>query len=71
MGPKYHVCGAIEYDRDNMSIGSDICIEYDDDTSRVSDEYRQFLHDTLDEFLNQPPAVQSDGCFWIGDPDVH
>ena len=71
MGPKYHVCGAIEYDRDNMSIGSDMCIEYDDDTSRVSDEYRQFLHDALDEFLNQPPSVQSDGCFWIGDSDVH
>ena len=62
----YHVCGAIRYDRDHMSIGSDICIEYDDDTSRVSDDYRKFLHDSLDEFLDQAPAAQQGGIFFLG-----
>lgn len=61
-------CGAIQYMRDNTdSVHSDICLHRDPAHSEdgLTDDYRKFLHDCLDEWLNNSNGT---GCFWVGDP---
>ena len=64
MGNKVH--GEIEYMRENEEYGkhwvhSDICPP-ECDLNNISDEYRKFLHDILDEWLNNS---QGTGIFYI------
>lgn len=56
-----HVCSEITYTNEaSQSVHSDLCA----DISRWNDaEYRQFLHDNLDEFLN---AKDANGLFYVG-----
>lgn len=58
-------CGEIIYETDNGNVQSDICFHsayFDEPT----DDYREFLHKCLDEWLNKS---QGTGAFWIGDPE--
>lgn len=58
-------CGEIIYFPEGTSVHSDICFHsayFDEPT----DEYREFLHKALDEWLNKSDGT---GAFWIGDPE--
>lgn len=54
-------CGEIQYETENGNVHSDICKH---DKYPISNEYRQFLHNCLDEWLNKSEGT---GAFWIGD----
>lgn len=58
-------CGEIQYTTDAGNVHSDICFHsaYFDEPQ---EDFRQFLHDCLDEWLNKSNGT---GAFWIGDPD--
>lgn len=61
-------CGAIQYMRDNVGpVHSDICLHRNPAHSEdgLTDDYRKFLHDCLDEWLDNSDGT---GCFWVGDP---
>jgi hypothetical protein len=64
--------GEIFYDRgfdDNGNpvegfwIHSDL---YKASDKELTEDFRQFLHDCLDEWLNKSKGT---GAFWVGDPD--
>lgn len=64
-------CGEITYEvveefgQGGGTIHSDICFHsayFDEPT----DDYRKFLHDCLDEWLNKSNGT---GAFWIGNPE--
>ena len=57
-------CGEIAYDGENGGVHSDICWHEKDDQKAISDNYRKFLHDCLDEWLNKSNGT---GAFWLGD----
>jgi hypothetical protein len=59
-------CGEITYERDG-GVHSDICWKCDPKASGkpITDDYRQFLHDCLDEWLDQSNGT---GAFWLGQP---
>lgn len=61
-------CGEIAYDTPAGGVHSDICFNCNPDTEDkpITDDHRKFLHDCLDEWLNQS---NSTGAFWVGDPD--
>ena len=64
---KFH--GEIQYDgEDSSGVHSDICWNCDPatDDKPITEDYRQFLHDCLDEWLNKSNGT---GGFWIGDPE--
>ena len=54
-------CGEIYYETTEGGVQSDICKH---EEGPISDEYRKFLHDCLDEWLNKSEGT---GVFWIGD----
>jgi len=56
-------CGEIQYFPKDSSVHSDICKHND---GPITDTYRKFLHDCLDEWLNQSDGT---GAFWVGDPE--
>ena len=62
-------CGEIQYKTTNGNVHSDICYQCGphlvDYENNVNDEYRQFLHNCLDEWLNKSNGT---GAFWVGDP---
>lgn len=57
-------CGEILYDTPEGGVHSDIC-HHSGDTP-IGPNYRQFLHDCLDEWLNKSNGT---GAFWVGDPE--
>jgi len=59
------VCAEIQYEKPEGYIHSDICMIHDGEYN-PSDDYRKFLHDCLDEWLNQSNGT---GMFWIGNPE--
>lgn len=68
---KFH--GEIQYDGvddagNNIGgVHSDICYRCGaDDDQPMTEEYREFLHKCLDEWLNKSRGT---GAFWIGDPE--
>ena len=66
MSHKVHA--EIEYRREDETwVHSDICPP-GCDLNNLDDEYRKYLHDCLDEWLNKSRGT---GIFYItGDPDV-
>lgn len=62
---KFH--GEIVYDTEVGGVHSDICNGCFADTPvELTEEYRKFIHDCLDEWLNKSNGT---GAFWVGDPD--
>jgi len=69
-------CGEIAYTDKREEFGfeyefgvhSDICWNCGPkaEEQELTDEYRQLLHDCLDEWLNK---ANGKGSFWVGDPD--
>lgn len=59
-------CGEIQYETNEGNVHSDICwnCNPDSDTKPMSEEYREFLHKALDEWLNKSNGT---GGFWVGD----
>lgn len=57
-------CGEITYDTENGGVHSDIGVRSNEEA--VTDDYRQFLHNCLDEWLNKSNGT---GAFWVGDSD--
>ena len=58
------VCGEIQYETEEGMIHSDICMIHDRKYV-VDQDYREFLHSCLDEWLDKSNGT---GMFWIGDP---
>lgn len=54
-------CGEIQYETKNGNVHSDICWHSD---AEPYENYRNFLHNCLDEWLNKSNGT---GAFWIGD----
>lgn len=54
-------CGEIAYETENGSVHSDICWHHNE---MVSEDFRRFLHDCLDEWLNK---AKGNSAFWLGD----
>jgi len=57
-------CGEILYDTPEGGVHSDIC--HHSDNQPIGPNYRQYLHDSLDEWLNKSNGT---GAFWVGDPE--
>jgi hypothetical protein len=57
-----HICAEIMYDHPDGSVHSDVCAI--DETQLHSQEYREFLHANLDEWLDKS---NGSGIFYIGD----
>lgn len=55
-------CGEIFYTTDSGNVHSDICKHSD---GELTESYRTFLHNCLDEWLRQS---NGSGAFWVGDP---
>lgn len=59
-----HICSEIEYTNyKGESVHSDICYVIDVPLSEAT-EYRAFIHQALDEWLDN----NGSGLFYIGDP---
>lgn len=60
-------CGEIQYETTEGDVHSDICFNCNpsNDDRQITENYRQFLHDCLDEWLNKSGGT---GGFWVGDP---
>lgn len=61
-------CAEIIYeDTEKGNVQSDICWNCSPRTEdkAITEEYRQLLHDCLDEWLNKSNGT---GAFWVGDP---
>ena len=62
-------CGEIQYDTTEGMVHSDICWHNAD--KQITPEYRKFLHECLDEWLDKIHAAPEDNhlnAFWLGDP---
>lgn len=61
-------CGEITYETTEGNVHSDICFNCNpsNDSRIITDSYRKFLHDNLDEWLNKSGGT---GAFWIGNPE--
>lgn len=66
-------CGEISYDTNDGGVHSDICFNNADNHNEERNpgalpdaDFRQFVHNCLDEWLNKSNGT---GGFWIGDPD--
>lgn len=64
-----HICAEIQYEKPVGYVHSDICFNTDMSESEA-EEYRKFLHDALDEWLNQDygavGATKHTGYFVVG-----
>lgn len=60
-------CGEISYSTPAGNVHSDICHGCNPNQPDVPplDEYRKFLHQALDEWLDKSNGT---GGFWVGDP---
>jgi hypothetical protein len=58
-------CGEITYDNHKGGVHSDICWNCDTKGQPMDPDYRKFLHDCLDEWINKSKGT---GAFWLGDP---
>lgn len=60
-------CGEITYFPPDTSVHSDICFNCNpqSEDKLMNDDYRQFLHNCLDEWLNNSNGT---GAFWLGNP---
>lgn len=56
-------CGEIQYKTNAGNVHSDICWHHEE---FPGDQYREFLHKCLDEWLNKSNGT---GAFWIGNPE--
>lgn len=59
-------CGEIQYDTPEGAVHSDICFNCNpsNDSRALTETYREFLHKSLDEWLNNSNGT---GAFWVGD----
>ena len=59
-----HICSEIEYFHPGKEVyvHSDLCFDKD----RMNDNYREFLHQNLDEFLNNYNPALGQGHFYGG-----
>lgn len=61
-----HFCGEISYLQEHVpgkeSVHSDICWHHDEE---MTDEFKKFAHDCLDEWLNKSNGT---GRFCLGEP---
>ena len=58
--------GEIIYDTGNGGVHSDICFNCNGEGKEMTEDFRKFLHDCLDEWLRQSNGT---GAFWVGDSD--
>lgn len=64
---KVRFCGEITYENESGWVHSDICWACGDDEGKVmTSDYREFLHNCLDEWLDK---TKGEGAFWVGDPE--
>ena len=56
-----HICAGIEYG----DVGSDLCYELSSEET-IPKDIREFLHDNLDEYLDQSVEEQRTGLFYVG-----
>lgn len=56
-------CGEIIYFSVPGNVHSDICKHFE---GEITNNYRNFLHNCLDEWLNKSNGT---GAFWVGDPE--
>lgn len=65
----HHICAEIQYEKPVGYVHSDICFNTDMSESEA-EEYRKFLHTSLDEWLNQDygavGATKHTGHFIVG-----
>lgn len=61
-----HICSEIMYDSPKGPVHSDLCAEGDKAKFMKCPEWRKFLHDNLDEWLNNSNGT---GYFYIGDAE--
>lgn len=61
---RMNFCGEIIYGTNSGGIHSDICFHPDNEDNKITDDFRKFLHDCLDEWLDQSNGT---GLFWLGD----
>ena len=61
-------CGEIQYDTPQGGVHSDICFNCNPNTEdrEMSADYRKFLHDNLDEWLDKSNAT---GFFYVANID--
>lgn len=61
-------CGEIIYFPKDSSVHTDVCFNCtpSNDSRSLTDSYRKYLHDNLDEWLNNSKGT---GAFWVGDPE--
>ena len=59
-----HICAEIQYDTPDGGVHSDICAFMPYGFRPFSQEYRDFLHANLDEWLDKSNGT---GLFYIGD----
>ena len=67
-----HICAEVQYEKPVGYVHSDICFNTDMSEAEA-EEYRKFLHDALDEWLNQDygavGATKHTGHFVVGISD--
>ena len=57
-----HICAGIAYG----DVGSDLCYELSSEET-IPKDVREFLHDNLDEYLDQSVEIQQRGLFFVGE----
>lgn len=58
-------CGEITYESKDGNVHSDFhCGCGEEEDGEVTERYRKYLHDSLDEWLNKSKGT---GAFWVGD----
>lgn len=68
----HHICAEIQYETPSGNVHSDICFSTEM-SPEEAEEYRKFLHTSLDEWLNQRyiavGATKHTGHFVVGISD--
>ncbi len=54
-----HITGEIMYNRPDGRVHSDMCFTLDDVNGDKKEEVRKFLHDSLDEWINNQSSEQN------------
>ena len=57
-----HICAGVSYG----NVGSDLCYELSSEET-IPKDVREFLHDNLDEYLDQSVEIQQRGLFFVGE----
>ena len=58
-----HICAEVFYESPEGNVHSDLCIEDISGNFHIDTDYRKFLHDNLDEWLNNSNGT---GHFVVG-----